>query len=166
MAVLRMTTGREDIKRRTPLASLALAYAATVPILAGASASLVLEGDSGEQAKHLTIRWSAAVLCFLSGVRRGLSFRQPGGSTAAEGATMVSAFVIGAASCLVPPGRFALSLLLVGFGGLGAADVRAGRTGEAPAYFSRLRPAQMLISLVGLGAMLARRPRSRAPYRG
>ncbi len=45
-------------------------------------------------------------------------------------------------------------LLLAGYASLIVFDVRAARKLEAPPYFARLRPVQMLIPIASLGFML------------
>lgn len=71
-----LSDGTKGPRRRTPWESLALACAAMLPIAAGALACLLLHGDAATSAVYLTVVWSGAMLCFLSGVRRDLSFRQ------------------------------------------------------------------------------------------
>ncbi len=158
MAV-RVSSGTEEPKRQAPLASLLLAFAATVPMAAGAAAALALPRRDGDAVEQWTVRWAGGVLCFLSGVRRGLSFRQPGGSTLGEVGTMFSMFLAGIGGVLLPSGRATLSVLLLGYAGTAVGDVRAAQQAEAPRFFARLRPAQMLVPLVSLALLLARRRR-------
>ena len=146
-----LTDGTEDPKQRTPLPSLVFAYAAMLPV-AGGALGAVAAGSAG--AARLTTTWAGAVLCFLSGVRRGLAFRQPGGSTAAQVASMFSLFVLGAGSLLAPRRVPALVLLLLGYGSEIVLDPAAARRGEAPRYFARLRPAQLLVPIASLGLLL------------
>jgi hypothetical protein len=114
-----------------------------------------------------TILWGCAILTFLAGVRRGVSFRTPGGATFAQIATMLWLFLIGLAALwafVLGGGQRAagatfasLALLLVGYVSLGVLDPLAARRGEAPLFFARLRPVQMLIPLASLAALLALR---------
>ncbi len=159
MAAVRITHGEEEHKASTPIASLTLAYAAMVPIVVGAVAVLAGPVASRRGIERATTLWAGGVLCFLSGVRRGLSFRQPGGTTLSEATTMLTGFSFGVGGLLLPAGRPALASLLIGYAEIAVADVIAGRTGEAPPYFSRLRPWQMSVALLGLGAMLVKRRR-------
>ena len=48
----------------------------------------------------------------------------------------------------------AMLLLLLGYASLIVFDVRAAWNLEAPSYFARLRPVQMLIPIASLGFML------------
>ena len=146
-----LTDGTEDPKERTPPISLLLAYAAMLP-MAGGALGAVATRSAGTA--RLTATWAGAVLCFLSGVRRGLAFRQAGGSTVAQVASMFWLFVLGAGSLLVPRRVPALVLLLLGYGSEVVLDPAAARRGEAPRYFARLRPAQLLIPIASLGLLL------------
>jgi hypothetical protein len=150
---IRLSAGTEAKKTRTPVESLLLAYAGVLPTAAGAIASWLYAPDA---IIRLTIIWAAAILCFLAGVRRGLAFRQPGGPTLLELATMFATFVIGLAALLVPWPMVALILLLVGYAEISVADVVGARHHEAPPYFARLRPPQMTIAILALIVLLAR----------
>ncbi len=151
---IHLTDGTEDPKASTPWISFLLAYAAMLPIVAGAVASLLVGPGVAAALIRLTIIWSGAVLCFLAGVRRGLSFRQPGGPTAAQLGVMMGEFVLATAALLSPWRALALSLLVLGYGSLALLDPAAARRHEAPVYFARLRPTQMLIPVVALIVLL------------
>jgi hypothetical protein len=96
--------------------------------------------------------WAGAVAVFLSGVRRGLSFRTEGGPRASQLAMMLWLFCGGLGSVLLPL-VWALWLLLALYASLAVLDPIAARRGEAPLYFARLRPAQMGFGVVCLGVM-------------
>ena len=149
-----LSGGTEDPLTQAPLESLVLAYAAMVPIAFGAVACLVLNGWGAVLAVHLTATWSGAVLCFLSGVRRGLSFRQEGGPLVSQLGTMLWLFVLGAASLLSPWPAVSLGLQTTGYATMAFYDPLAARRGEAPRYFQTLRPAQMLIPVISLMLIL------------
>ena len=51
----------------------------------------------------------------------------------------------------------ALGLLIVGFTEITILDPVAARRGEAPLFFERLRPAQIPLAVLSLGALLAYR---------
>ncbi len=157
---LKLTDGTEQVQPRTPLVSLLLAYAATVPTAAAAGSVLLAPRAWRRPALRLGSLWAGAVLCFLAGVRRGLSFRQPGGSTVSEIGATVSLFSLGAGSLVLPRGRASLLTLLSGFVLLGIGDTRAARRGEAPRYFARLRPVQLLVPLASLSILLWQAGRS------
>jgi hypothetical protein len=152
---VQLNAGTEDALRRTPAESVFLAYAAMAPIAAGAVAFFVLHGDAAALSLRLTLDWAGAIVCFLAGVRRGLSFRQPGGPLLSELATMLWLFALGFASLAVPWAPIALALQILGFATLAISDPIAARRAEAPRYFARLRPPQMTIPLVSLVLLLA-----------
>ena len=93
--------------------------------------------------------WGCAVALFLSGVRRGLSFRMPGGWTGAQMAIFAWLFWAGLAAMVLPPG-LALAVLTLTYASLVLIDpISAGRA-ETPLWFRRLRPAQMALAAIGL----------------
>lgn len=147
----------EDRQTRPPPLSLFLAYAAVVPIPIAALLSLMTDFTVSLWLARLTVVWSGAVLCFLAGVRRGLSFRQEGGATFGQLAAMLWLFLLGALALLLPWRVPALVLLLVGYASLALLDPMASHRGEAPRYFVHLRPLQMLIPVLGLIVLLAER---------
>ena len=137
---------------RTPWVSLVLAYAAMLPIPAGVVWSLTHGHEVGLSVR-LTIDWAGGVLCFLAGVRRGLSFRQPGGPTLLQLTTMFWLFVLGVSSLLSPWVLVSLLLQIAGYGTLAVADPIAARRREVPIYFRRLRPVQMLVPTASLAVL-------------
>ena len=147
-----LTRGTEDPKAHTPPISLFLAYIAMLPIAAGAAASLVFRSPA---VVRLTIAWSGSILCFLAGVKRGLSFRQKGGPTLTQLASMLWLFVASAAALLSPWRVPSLVLLLLGYGSEALLGPIAARREEAPRYFARLRPVQMMIPVASLLVLLA-----------
>ncbi|MGY2047185.1 DUF3429 domain-containing protein [Methylobacterium sp. JK268] len=147
----------EDASPRVPWLSLLFGFLPMLPFAAGAAAAALAGGETRRVVVALTLLWGCAILCFLSGVRRGLSFRTVGGPTAAQLATMLALFGLGFAAVLgVAFGRplTATGLLLVGYGLIVVLDPRAARTGEAPRHFARLRPVQIPIALLGLAVLL------------
>ena len=151
-----LSDGTEDRRPRTPWESFLLAYAAMVPILVGAVACLLLRGGEALVAEHLTVVWSGAVLCFLAGVRRGLSFRQEGGPLVSQLGVMLWLFVLGVGSLVSPFVVVSVGLQMVGYATMGLLDPGAARAGEVPLYFRRLRPVQMLVPIAGLAVVLGR----------
>ena len=99
--------------------------------------------------------WGAAILLFLAGVTRGLSFFTAGGPRPIQLATMGWLFLLGLAGLMLPP-LYALAALIVGYGSVALLDPPAARRGEAPAHFARLRPPQMLVAIAGLVALALR----------
>ena len=150
----RLGLGSEAPKTRPPLVSLFLAYVAMVPLVAGAVAAVMLRGPVDALVIHLAVVWAGALLCFFAGVHRGLSFRQPGGPMVRQLGGMLLLFSLGVVSLLSPWPGPALVLQLAGFASMAVLDPIAARHGEAPRYFARLRPVQLLIPLASLGVVL------------
>jgi hypothetical protein len=147
-----LSDGIEDLSPTTPWESLVLACAAMAPILAGAMGCRLLHGNAATLAIHLTVTWSGAVLCFLSGVRR---FRQAGGPLVSQLATMLWLFVLGVASLLSPSATLSVVLQILSYRTMTFYDPVAAQEGEVPLYFQRLRPLQMLIPIASLALVLA-----------
>ena len=139
--------------RETPWLGLFFGYVAMVPFVLGLLTFWLASEPWRGAALAITLFWGCAILTFLSGVRRGLSFRTPGGETAAQIVTMLGLFCLGFAAivstALALP-TVAAILLLVGYLGLEVLDPIAARRLEAPLYFARLRPAQMAIPIACL----------------
>ena len=152
----RLSDGTESPQLRTPWESFILAYAAMVPLLAGTVAAWWLGGSAGSTAVALCIVWGGAVLCFLAGVRRGLSFRQDGGPTLAQIATMLWLFVLGAAALISPWPVADLVLEFLGYATMALFDPASARRNEVPQYFARLRPIQMMLPLACIASLLLR----------
>lgn len=147
-----LTRGIEDPKAHTPPISLFLAYIAMVPTASGAAAASLFRSPA---IARLTIAWAGAILCFLSGVKRGLSFRQKGGPTAMQLGSMLWLFVPGALALLMPWRIPSLVLLLLGYGSEAVLSPLAAERDEAPRYFARLRPVQMMVPVASLLLLLA-----------
>jgi hypothetical protein len=145
--------------RAVPWLSIVFGYGPMLPFLAGAAVAWGWRGEAlGDAALLLTLLWGSAILLFLSGVRRGLSFRTEGGATLAQIATMIGLFGLGFAALVLTTLDevvAALVLLILGFGALTILDPIAARRGEAPLFFARLRPVQIPLAILGLGALLA-----------
>ncbi|MCE4226636.1 DUF3429 domain-containing protein [Methylobacterium sp. C25] len=128
-----------------------------VPFVGGAILAWWCVGEIREGFIMLTTLWGGAILVFLSGVRRGVSFRTEGGPRPAQLSTMFGLFSLGflalAAAVRNEPST-ALALLILGYGGIAILDPIAARRGEAPLHFARLRPLQMPVAILGLGALL------------
>ncbi|WP_246218114.1 DUF3429 domain-containing protein [Jiella pacifica] len=129
------------------------AFAAMLPI--GAGAVYLWIGDEAQSflTVNLTLLWGAAILTFLAGVRRGVSFRQPGGPTLSQLATMLWLYGLGFLAIVETVWAYTLTataLEFVGFLSLAALDPIAAKNGEAPLFFASLRPIQMAIPIVAL----------------
>jgi hypothetical protein len=97
--------------------------------------------------------WCTAIVLFLSGARRGLSFRTEGGPRRTQLAMMLWLFCGGLAALLLPV-EPALLLLLALYLSLALLDPLAARSGEVPVYLRRLRSPQIGLAVVCLGSML------------
>jgi hypothetical protein len=103
-------------------------------------------------ALQLTALWGSAIMLFLSGVRRGLSFRTEDGPTLSQMATMLMLFglvLFSLAALWLDQVIWAL-VLLAGNSSIFLLDPIAARRGEAPLYFERLRRLQMPIVVLAL----------------
>ncbi len=94
--------------------------------------------------------WGAAILAFLAGVRRGLSFRTPGGERPAQIVTVLWLYLLAVGALLLPWMTGRLALLAAGYASLAVMDPAAARRREAPLFFARLRPVQMVVPLTAL----------------
>jgi hypothetical protein len=142
-----------------PALDILFAFGPMIPFAAGAVAAWSLSGSWSALAVQATAMWGAAILLFLSGVRRGLSFRTEGGPTFAQMATMMALFMLGlgALACVWCEAiRSALVVLLAGYALIFILDPIAAHRGEAPLYFARLRRLQIPIALISLIALALR----------
>lgn len=137
---------RQDTPFRTPLPSMVLGYGPAGLILALALAGWLLRWGLAIEAARL---WAAAILIFLGGVTRGLSFFTEGGPQPAQMVVMFFRFLIGLAA-LVLPLTTALLLLAAGWASMAFTDPPAAARGEAPRYFAQLRPPQSALAVAGL----------------
>ena len=116
---------------RAPALSLILGYGATIPFLAGAAGAAFINNASiGQLCLDLIVLWGAAILLFLAGVRRGLSFRSPHGVTSGQIASSMWYFTAGFGSLVLwalASKAPAMLLLLLGYASLIVFDVRAAR---------------------------------------
>ncbi|BCI70997.1 putative membrane protein [Sphingomonas sp. S17] len=138
----------QDHSPRTPRLSLIFGYGPilVLPLAAlGVWAGLPLALVIGQI-------WGAAILAFLAGVARGLSFFTPGGPHVSQMLTMILRFSLGLLALVASP-PVGLALLLIGYASIAVTDPWLARWGGAPRHFARLRPPQMVVALVGLLAL-------------
>ncbi len=140
---------------RSPLLSLALGWAAMAPfpVLAGLAATG--HGTAGLAAQAAGL-WGGAILAFLAGVRRGVSFRQPGGPALRQIVIMGVHFVFALAGlALVARGLpgLAAGLLALAYASLALTDRAGALAGTMPLHFARLRPAQSALATISLAAV-------------
>ena len=141
-----------------PWLSIVPGYGPMVPFVAGAAACWATNGFWHGKAVLVTMIWADAILAFLAGVRRSLSFRTEGGPALAQIATMFCLFVLALLSLLAIVHGFArvsVGATLLGYASLIVLDPIAARQGQAPLFFARLRPPQIAIAVAALAALLA-----------
>lgn len=158
-----------DVREPIPPLSILFGYGpATIVLLLGLAGWLLPQtlGDPAAAAGHLpvypqafavTTGWlfATAILLFLAGVTRGLSFFSPGGPHTSQFVMMLWLFLLGFGA-LVTPMWIGFVLLILGYGSIAVFDPQAARTGLAPGYFARLRPGQMAVFIGGLVLLLLR----------
>lgn len=137
-----------------PLEAVLLGYGPMVPIAAGAIGAWLLPVELAATALQLTLVWTSSIVAFLSGVRRGLSFRAPEGPTMAQRAAFLWLFLLAFGAIALLPRPSSTALLALGCLSVAVLDFRAAQVGDAPPYFARLRPFQMLIAVFSLVAIL------------
>jgi hypothetical protein len=133
-----------------------LGWAAMLPLVACALAAWLTAGSFQAAAMSLSIIWGGAVLAFLAGVRRGLSFRTPGGAGWTQIAFMLWIFGLAFASMIALQPLTSLGLLILGYASLALAARGAALREEVPTFFAGLRPAQMSAAALSLCAVAAR----------
>jgi hypothetical protein len=142
---------------RTPALSLFLGLAAMLPVGIGTASAWMLRDEAARKAATLTTLWGGSVLLFLAGVQRGLSFRTPGGPKAAQISTSLGLFALGLGAVALPRTTASAAALLAGYAAEACLDSRAARAGEAPLFFARFRPVQMLIPILSFAALILRK---------
>ena len=140
-----MPSPRSDTPRQTPLLSILLGYGPVALILLLA----LLAWAGFAWAVPLARLWAAAILIFIAGVARGLSFFTEGGPRLSQIAIMLWRFVCGLAALAVAE-IWAFPILAAGYLSALFYDPHAARHGEAPRFFAQLRPPQMIVALAGL----------------
>lgn len=133
-----------------PPLSLALGSAPVLTLAACAAAVWLLPPFWSEKLAQAALVWAGAILAFLAGVRRGLSFRTAHGPTPAQLLTMLWLFVLAVAALLLPWHLVAIVSLLIGYASVFVLDPVAAGHDEVPRFFARLRPPQMLVAIVSL----------------
>jgi hypothetical protein len=138
---------------RIPLDGLLLGLGAVLPFPLALAVLWLAEPATGRVAVDAISAYGAAILVFLGGVRRGLSFRTPGGPRPGQIGMALWLFAAGLVA-LVLPVAAALGVLLAAYASVFILDPVAARRGEAPLYFARLRPGQLAIPVAALVLML------------
>jgi hypothetical protein len=147
LPVIRLSDTREDRAFRPPAASVLLGAGAMMPIFAGALAVLCNASWTPWLIHAVTV-WASGVLCFLGGVRRGLSFRRSGGPTVGEVLASLWLFTCGLAAFAATRPAESLMGLIVGYGSLAILDSAAARRAVVPRYFKYFRPLQVILPIL------------------
>lgn len=145
-----MPPPRSDTPRNVPLLSLLLGYGPVALILLLA----LLAWAGWAWAAPLARLWAAAILIFIAGVARGLSFFTQGGPHLSQIIVMLWRFACGLAALAVAE-LWAFPILAAGYLSALVHDPHAARHGEAPRFFASLRPPQMIVALTGLVILAA-----------
>ena len=135
-----------------PVLGLLLGGSAMVPFVLLAGALWLAPAAWAPTALRWLIDWGASILAFLAGVRRGLSFRTPGGERPIQITTMAWLYLLAIAALLVTGPGASMALLAIGFLSIAVLDPAAARRQEAPLFFARLRPVQMTVPVLALAA--------------
>lgn len=139
-----------------PALSLVFGYGAMLPLVAAACIGWAFPAPWAAAILAAALVWAGAILAFLAGVRRGLSFRTQGGPTVSQLVGMLWLFALAVAALASPWALLSCALLLIGYASVAVMDRVAAGTGEAPAFFAVLRPPQMLLAMASLVAVAAR----------
>ncbi len=143
--------------RHIPRSSLLLASIPILPLPLAAIGWLLLPFPWPGVVLWLAVWWGGAILTFLAGVRRGLSFQGIGASLA-ELVLMSWLFLMGAgaiaAALAVHTPLLPLTMLVLGYATIAIVDPASARRGRAPAHFETLRPWQMGVALIGLVGLI------------
>ncbi|NTS63886.1 DUF3429 domain-containing protein [Sphingomonas sp. HHU CXW] len=140
---------------RIPLDGKILGFGPMLPLVAAGIGVWTLPGTWPLIAIQCAVVWGALILAFVAGVRRGYGFGDPAASKPVEIAAAMAYFSIAGLSLIVPRASIALALLAAGYAFVALLDRRAGRRGNAPAYFATLRGPQFLLGCAGLAACWA-----------
>jgi len=143
------------MSNRIPLDGKILGFGPMLPLVAAGLGAWVLPGSWPLLAIQCAVIWGALILAFVAGVRRGYGFGNSSASKPSEIAAALAYFSIAGLSLIVPRASIALALLAAGYAFVAPLDRRAGRRGNAPAYFAKLRGPQFLLGSAGLAACWA-----------
>jgi hypothetical protein len=138
----------------TPVRAKVFGLAAVAPIAAGVAGTFLAPAHWRAAVFHAVVIWSASILCFLAGVRRGDSFHTPNGPTPMQMPAIFVVWAVGLAALIVAP-VLAVVALLVGFLAVAVLDTWGARHRQAPLFLAQFRPVQMIIPIVSLAVLLA-----------
>jgi hypothetical protein len=134
---------------------LALGALALAPLAAAAVLAWLTRPAAGDWLISAAMVWSGALITFLAGVRRGLTFSEAAAPPPREIASMLWLFGVGVATLWLAPNVLAIPMAIIGFASVAVLDFRAARRGEAPRYFGSFRPLQAVVAVAALAILLA-----------
>ncbi|MCW6510055.1 DUF3429 domain-containing protein [Hyphomicrobiales bacterium BP6-180914] len=143
--------------RTVPWLSVVFGFGPMLPFVIGATLAWLDFRPGRNVWFDLVVIWAVSICTFLAGVRRGVSFRTMGGPTRRQMITMLWLFSAGSGALVLwwlglP--SLTLVLLAAAFTSIGILDPIAAQSGEAPLFFARLRPVQMVLPVVSLLSLL------------
>lgn len=141
-----------DLGRAHRALDVALGISAAIPLVVAAAVIWLVPPAGAVLVRLLAVVWTASLLTFFAGVRRGLSFSEAGGARPAEVATLLGLFSIGVVTLVLGSpavGAFGLALL-------GVLDAAAAKRLQAPRYFQVFRPLQSAVCVAALAIVQAR----------
>lgn len=153
----------ETPQPRIPLTSLIFGFGPVLPLPIAAILAWTLAPPGPMVVTWLAIGWGSAILIFLSGVRRGLSFDGDAETPPRALLVMIWLFLLGFGGLVSLTPLISLTLLAIGYASVAILDPIAARRGEAPPHFARLRPVQMAIAVFGLVALILHRTAMTVP---
>lgn len=142
----------QDLGRAHRSLDVALGVSAAIPLVLAAVAVWFAPPREAVLVRLLAVVWTASLLTFFAGVRRGLSFSEAGGARPAEVATLLGLFSLGVVTLVAGSpvvGAFGLAIL-------GVLDWAAARRLQAPRYFQVFRPLQSAVCVAALLLVQAR----------
>lgn len=142
---------------RIPATSLIFGYGPVLPLPIAAVMSWTFSSPIPTVVTWLAIGWGSAILIFLAGVRRGLSFHGDDEAPVSDLLAMVWLFLLGIGGLVSPTPLMSLFLLVIGYASVALLDPISARRGKAPPHFARLRPPQMGVALIGLIGLIVHR---------
>jgi hypothetical protein len=145
-----------DLGKARRTEGLILGSLAIAPVVLAAVVIFFAPIELTEWISFRTAAWSGALLAFLAGVRRGLTFSESVGARDDEILSMLWIFACGILAISLPYQTPSLLVAIIGFFSVGILDWRAARSQEAPRYFLIFRPLQMFVVVAALTVIVIR----------
>jgi hypothetical protein len=144
-----------DRDPRIPLLSVAFGFGPSVLMALAAAGAWLLPPRLAVMAIFIGWLWAAAILLFLAGVARGMSFATGTAPDMRQVVRSIALFVLGFGA-LASPLAVAFPLLALGHALVALVDPGEARADRAPAHFARLRPPQQAIAVAALASLALR----------